>query len=173
MLVKVERLSRDLKPGSGCSTRRSPERSQSWPTWPGDQVSPGTFEEYIASQLPSSQAGDFAVLEAGIVSEETYVEQGLYWEKSYHPIIDYVMDTYKPDLALVGYPVTDEVQHQFLGLVTKTLPERRRQPRLRRRPGQRHARWTGQAARAFIRRPIRAPTRRCVSLSATSTASPA
>ena len=33
-----------------------------------------------------------------------------------------MLDTYKPDLALVGYPVTDEVQHQFLGLVTKKLP---------------------------------------------------
>ena len=56
------------------------------------------------------------------MSEETYVEQGLYWEKSYHPIIEYVMDTYQPDLALVGYPVTDEFQHQFLGLVTRKLP---------------------------------------------------
>jgi 2',3'-cyclic-nucleotide 2'-phosphodiesterase (5'-nucleotidase family) len=62
------------------------------------------------------------VLEAGIVSEETYVEQGLYWAESYHPLIKYVLDTYKPDLALVGTPVTDEFQHQFLGLVTKKLP---------------------------------------------------
>ena len=62
------------------------------------------------------------MLEAGIVSEETYVEQGLYWETSYHPLIEYVLDTYQPDLALVGYPVTDEFQHQFFGLVTETLP---------------------------------------------------
>ena len=62
------------------------------------------------------------MLEAGIVSEETYIEQGEYWETAYHPLIKYVLDTYKPDLALVGYPVTDEVQHQFLGLVTKKLP---------------------------------------------------
>ena len=82
----------------------------------------GTFEDFVAEQFPSSQAGDFAVLEAGIVSEETYIEQGLYWETSYHPLIEYVLDLYQPDLALVGYPVTDEVQHQFLGLVTKTLP---------------------------------------------------
>ena len=33
-----------------------------------------------------------------------------------------MLDKYQPDLALVGYPVTDEVQHQFLGLVTKKLP---------------------------------------------------
>ena len=62
------------------------------------------------------------MLEAGIVSEETYVEQGLYWSEAYHPLIKYVLDTYKPDLALVGAPTTDEFQHQFLGLVTKRLP---------------------------------------------------
>ena len=33
-----------------------------------------------------------------------------------------MLDTYKPDLALVGYPITDEFQHQFLGLVTRRLP---------------------------------------------------
>ena len=33
-----------------------------------------------------------------------------------------MLDTYKPDLALVGYPGTDEIQHQFLGLVTRKLP---------------------------------------------------
>ena len=30
---------------------------------------------------------------------------------------------YQPDLAMVGYPVTDEFQHQFLGLVTPVLPD--------------------------------------------------
>ena len=62
-------------------------------------------------------------LEAGIVSEETYVEQGLYWEKSHHPLLEYMIETYQPDLALVGYPVTDEFQHQFLGLVSPTVPD--------------------------------------------------
>ncbi len=93
-----------------------------WPNWPGEPGFTGTFEDFVAERFPSSQAGDFAVLEAGIVSEETYIEQGLYWETAYHPLIKYVLDTYQPDLALVGYPVTDEVQHQFLGLVTKKLP---------------------------------------------------
>ena len=84
----------------------------------------GNFEDFVAERFPSSQAGDFAVLEAGIVSEETYVEQGLYWETAHHPLIKYVLDTYKPDLALVGYPVTDEFQHQFLGLVTQQAAQR-------------------------------------------------
>ena len=90
--------------------------------WPGEPGFEGDFAEFVAQRFPSSQAGDFAVLEAGIVSEETYVEQGLYWETGHHPLIRYVLDTYKPDLALVGYPVTDEFQHQFLGLVTRKLP---------------------------------------------------
>ena len=68
------------------------------------------------------------MLEAGIVSEDTYIEQGQYWEKLYHPLIRYVLSKYKPDLALVGYPGTDEVQHQFLGLVTKRLPNGAKNP---------------------------------------------
>ena len=96
--------------------------------WPGEPGFTGDFEEFVAERFPSSQAGDFAVLEAGIVSEETYVEQGLYWEKLYHPLIEYILRTYQPDLALVGYPVTDEFQHQFLGLVTPGPAERRANP---------------------------------------------
>ena len=99
-----------------------------WPGWPGEPGFTGTFEDCVAERFPSSQAGDFAVLEAGIVSEETYIEQGEYWETLYQPLIKYVLDTYKPDLAMVGYPVTDEVQHQFLGLVTQQAAQRRRQP---------------------------------------------
>ena len=57
------------------------------------------------------------------MSEETYVEQGLYWETAHHPLLEYMIDTYQPDLALVGYPVTDEFQHQFLGLVSPRVPD--------------------------------------------------
>ena len=120
MLVKVERLSPDL--GEVRLFHTSVTRAiASWPTWPGE---PGytDFAEFLAVEFPTSTAGDFAILEAGIVSEETYVEQGLYWETGHHPIIEYILSTYQPDLVLGGYPVTDEFQHQFLGLVTKTLP---------------------------------------------------
>ena len=37
-------------------------------------------------------------------------------------MLRYVANTYHPDLMLVGMPTTDEFQHQFLGLVTKKLP---------------------------------------------------
>ena len=121
MLIKVERLKGDLTKVRLFHTSVT-RAIATWPNWEGEPGFTGTFEDFVADRFASSQAGDFAVLEAGIVSEETYIEQGAYWEKLYHPMIEYVLDKYQPDLALVGYPVTDEVQHQFLGLVTKKLP---------------------------------------------------
>jgi hypothetical protein len=92
-----------------------------WPGWsePGFN---GDFAEFVAQNFPTATAADFAVLEAGIVSEETHVEQGLYWETGHYPLIEYIVTNYAPDLLMLGYPVTDEFQHQFLGLITPTLP---------------------------------------------------
>ncbi len=119
-LVKVETLSPDLSQVRLFHTSVT-RANATWPTWPGE---PGytEFAEFLAVEFPTATAADFAVLEAGIVSEDTYVEQGLYWETGHHPMIEYIMETYQPDLVLAGYPVTDEFSHQFLGLVTKTLP---------------------------------------------------
>ena len=127
MLVKVERLASDLSQVRLFHTSVT-RANATWPTWPGEPGFTGTFEDFVAERFPSSQAGDFAVLEAGIVSEETYVEQGLYWETGHRPLIRYVLDRYQPDVALVGYPVTDEFQHQFLGLITRRLPNGARNP---------------------------------------------
>src|SRR3954454_22104910 len=125
-LIKVERLDSDLSHVRLFHT--SVTRAIAiWPNWPG-QDGYTNFEDFVADKFPSSQAGDFAVLESGIVSEDTYVEQGEYWSKLYHPLIKYVLDTYKPDVALVGFPGTDEISHQFLGLVTKKLPNGARNP---------------------------------------------
>src|SRR4051794_20433397 len=125
-LLKVERLDSDLSHVRLFHT--SVTRAIAiWPNWPG-QDGYTNFEDFVADRFPSSQAGDFAVLESGIVSEDTYVEQGEYWSKLYHPLIKYVLDTYKPDVALVGFPGTDEISHQFLGLVTKKLPNGARNP---------------------------------------------
>jgi 2',3'-cyclic-nucleotide 2'-phosphodiesterase (5'-nucleotidase family) len=121
MLVKVEELTPDATRVRLFHTSVS-RANATWTDWPGEPGFTGDFAEFVAQQFPTSTAGDFAVLEAGIVSEETYVEQGLYWEKSHHPLLEYMIETYQPDLALVGYPVTDEFQHQFLGLVTRTVP---------------------------------------------------
>ena len=93
-----------------------------WPTWAGEPGFTGDFAEYLAQKFPTSTAADFAILEAGVTSEETYVEQGLYWATGHQPMLEYVVKTYKPDLLLAGMPTTDEFQHQFLGLVSPKLP---------------------------------------------------
>jgi 2',3'-cyclic-nucleotide 2'-phosphodiesterase (5'-nucleotidase family) len=119
-LLKVERLSPDLQQVRLFHTSVA-RAIATWPTWPGAAGFTGEFEDYVAERFPSSTAADFAVVEAGIVSEETYVEQGLYWEKLTRPLTRYIVETYKPDLLLAGYPTTDEFSHQFLGLVTRRL----------------------------------------------------
>ena len=119
MLLRVEELSADLSRVRLFHTSVT-RANATWPTWAGE---PGytDFEEYVAAEFPTSTAADYAILEAGITSEETYVEQGLYWAKAHHPLLKYIVKTYKPDLLLAGYPVTDEFQHQFLGLVSPKL----------------------------------------------------
>ncbi len=121
MLVKVEELTGDLSQVRLFHTSVT-RANASWPGWPGEPGFTGDFAEYVAQKFPVSTAADFAILEAGIVSEETYVEQGLYWETGHHPLIEYIISNYQPDLVMMGYPVTDEFQHQFLGLITLTLP---------------------------------------------------
>ncbi|HET9346062.1 MAG TPA: 5'-nucleotidase C-terminal domain-containing protein [Candidatus Limnocylindrales bacterium] len=120
MLVKVETLSPDLSQVRLFHTSVS-RAIASWPGWPGEPGFSGDFAEFLAQEFPTSTAADFAVLEAGVVSEETYVEQGLYWAHAHLPMLEYIGETYKPDLLMVGMPTTDEFQHQFLGLVSPTL----------------------------------------------------
>jgi hypothetical protein len=121
MLVKVEQLTGDLSQVRLFHTSVS-RAIATWPTWPGEPGFTGDFAEYLAQTFPTSTAADFAVLESGVVSEETYVQQGLYWQTGHIPMLTYVMNKYHPDLLMAGFPTTDEFQHQFLGLVTKTLP---------------------------------------------------
>jgi 2',3'-cyclic-nucleotide 2'-phosphodiesterase (5'-nucleotidase family) len=80
------------------------------------------FEETLNDRFPTPTAADFAPLEAGIVDEDTYVEQGLMWRDAHWAYLDYVVRELgiRPDLLMLGNPVTDEFQHQFLALVTPT-----------------------------------------------------
>ncbi len=84
------------------------------------------FEEKLNRDFPTSTAADFAPMEAGIVDEDTYVEQGLMWKDAHWAYLEYILGPapaglgIKPDLLLVGAPTTDEFQHQFTALVTKT-----------------------------------------------------
>ncbi len=75
------------------------------------------------TRFPSPTAADFAPLEAGIVDEETYVEQGLKWKDAHWAYLRYILEELRvePDLLMLGNPVTDEFSHQFLGLVTPTV----------------------------------------------------
>ena len=84
------------------------------------------LEKYIADNLLPWAAADFAPEEAGVVDEDTYVQQGRDLERAYSlQVINYILGTLQPntDLAMVGYPFTDEVSHQFLGLVTPNDPD--------------------------------------------------
>ncbi len=79
------------------------------------------LEKYLADNLPEYIAADFAPLEARIIDEDTYVQQGHDLEAIYgDAVLDYILGTLQPDtdLAFVGYPVTDEFSHQFMALVT-------------------------------------------------------
>jgi hypothetical protein len=76
---------------------------------------------FLTENFPTSTAGDFAPLESGFVTEDTYVEQGLMWKEAYFPILEHILGTHHPDLVLVGNPVVDEFSHQFLALVTPTV----------------------------------------------------
>jgi 2',3'-cyclic-nucleotide 2'-phosphodiesterase (5'-nucleotidase family)/predicted AlkP superfamily phosphohydrolase/phosphomutase len=89
-----------------------------------------TFEETLASQFPTSTAADFAPLEAGIVDEDTYIEQGLMWKDAHWEYLKHIITTLgvKPDLLMVGTPVTDEFQHQFMGLITPKAIDGRPNP---------------------------------------------
>ena len=81
------------------------------------------LEKYIADNLPTAIAADFAPLEARIIDEGTYVQQGIDLEATYgDAVVNFILGTLQPatDLALVGYPVTEDFQQQFLALITPT-----------------------------------------------------
>jgi hypothetical protein len=46
----------------------------------------------LNANFPSSTAADFAPLEAGIIDEGTYVEQGLMWKDAHWAYLHYIMD---------------------------------------------------------------------------------
>jgi 2',3'-cyclic-nucleotide 2'-phosphodiesterase (5'-nucleotidase family) len=90
------------------------------------------FEEKLAHDFPSSTAADFAPLEALQIDEDTYVEQGLMWADAHLAYLRYIFDpnglNYRPDVLFLGTPTTDEFQHQFTALITKTDMDGRANP---------------------------------------------
>ena len=71
MLVKVEELTGDLSRVRLFHTSVS-RAIASWPNWSGDSGFTD-FAEFLAVKFPTSTAADFAILEAGVTTEETYV----------------------------------------------------------------------------------------------------
>jgi len=80
------------------------------------------FEEDLAADFPTSTAADFAPLEALIVDEDTYIQQGRMWKDAHWAYLHHIFDDLgvEPDLLMVGIPVTDEFSHQFMALYTPT-----------------------------------------------------
>jgi 2',3'-cyclic-nucleotide 2'-phosphodiesterase (5'-nucleotidase family)/predicted AlkP superfamily phosphohydrolase/phosphomutase len=80
------------------------------------------FESTLVDMFPTSTAADFAPLEAGIIDEDTYVEQGLKWADFHLPALEYILTVVQPDtdLLFLGTPTSDEFSHQFMALVTPT-----------------------------------------------------
>ncbi|HET8522841.1 MAG TPA: alkaline phosphatase family protein, partial [Thermomicrobiales bacterium] len=103
------RISRPIATYNGC-------------TYSPDCASPLGFAETLSATFPSTIGSDFAPLEAGLIDEDTYVEQGLKWENAHQAYLRYIFDDLgvKPDLLMLGVPTTDEFSHQFLGLLTPT-----------------------------------------------------
>src|SRR5262245_15743464 len=88
------------------------------------------FEETLNTDFPTTTAADFAPLEAGIVDEDTYAEQGLMWKDAHWAYLRYIIEDLgvEPDLLMVGAPTTDEFQHQFTGLITPKAIDGRPNP---------------------------------------------
>ncbi|MGH2586814.1 MAG: alkaline phosphatase family protein, partial [Dehalococcoidia bacterium] len=84
---------------------------------------PPSLEDRVAGwDLPPPLTADYGPLQAGIVDEDTYVEQALLWFDYAVPALARLVAEVEPDLLLVGAPVTDEFCHQFMARVTPSYP---------------------------------------------------
>jgi 2',3'-cyclic-nucleotide 2'-phosphodiesterase (5'-nucleotidase family) len=96
----------------------------------------GDFEDDLNRLFPSSTGADYAVFESGLVDADTYVEHGLMWNNAHWSYLRYIIGTdpvstvdggsspgmgYKPELLMLGNPITDEFSHMFLGLTTPAV----------------------------------------------------
>jgi len=65
------------------------------------QLPGGTLENYIADNLPTYIAADFAPLEARVIDEDTYVQQGRDLEKAYgDAVLNFILATLQPTRTL-------------------------------------------------------------------------
>ena len=116
------------------------------------------LEKYIADNFPTYIAADFAPLEARIIDEETYVEQGRDLEKAYaDAVLDYILGDaaarHRPRLRRL--PGHGRVLAPVHGALHADGHRRRPEPVLRRHRGQRRARRPRRHSRGL--RPQRLP----------------
>ena len=81
--VKVEELTGDLSEVRLSTPLRARESPPGRPC-PASLASPAISPSTLPRSSPPPPRR-FAILEAGIVSEETYVEQGFYWDTGHTP----------------------------------------------------------------------------------------
>ena len=136
MLVKVEELNDNLSRVRLFHTSVS-RALATWPTWPGEPGFTGDFAEYLAQKFPTSTAADFAILEAGVTSEETYVEQGLYWSSRPHADAQVRRREVRPGPAPGRYADHGRVPAPVPRARLEEAAERRSEPGVRRRRPQR------------------------------------
>ncbi len=160
MLVKVERLAPDLSQVRLFHTSVS-RAIATWAGWPGDPAYPTAtdFAEYLAQRFPTSTAADFAILEAGITSEETYVEQGQYWSTGHLPMLDVRREDLQAGPPPRRLPDHRRVPAPVPGPGHEDPARRSRQPGLRRRqPRRREGRPRRPSVRPSSAVPTTAPT---------------
>ena len=123
MLVKVEELSKRPLAGPAVPHVGDPRDRDAGRPGRASPASPATSTEYLAQKFPTSTAARLR-RPRGRRRQRGHLRRAGPVLGDRPPAAAQVRrsKTYKPDLALVGFPATDEFQHQFLGLVTKTLP---------------------------------------------------
>lgn len=82
-----------------------------------------SFEEKLNAELPTPAVPDTAALAAGVIDEDTFVEEGLLlWRGAYSTYLGYIIQSLHldPALIMVGNPVVAAFSQRFVPLITPT-----------------------------------------------------
>ena len=125
-LVKVERLA---GPVQVRLFHTSVTRAiATWPTWPGERASPAASRTSSPSASRHRSRPTSPCSSPGSSARTPTSSRACTGKRPTGRSSSTSSMAYKPDLALVGFSETDEFQHQFLGLVTKRLPNGAKNP---------------------------------------------
>jgi hypothetical protein len=80
---------------------------------------PASLEDELVARFDAIPPDDFSPYIIGLVDARTHAEQAVRAaEVPGLQLYPFILERYRPDLALVGAQVTDAIQHRFLGLAT-------------------------------------------------------